>query len=50
MSKQITWILNDADTDAHVGDILLGPEQVGGAARGYSVTKRSLHGGKREGV
>ena len=50
MSNKKTWILNDVDTDTHETDISLGPEQVGGPARGYSVTKRSLRGGKREGV
>ena len=45
-----TWILTDVDADVFVDPITLGPEQAGGPARGYSVTKRTLHGGRREGV
>jgi galactose mutarotase-like enzyme len=49
MSKK-SWILTDVDADVFVDQITLGPEQAGGPARGYSVTKRTLHGGRREGV
>lgn len=49
MSKK-SWILTDVDTDVFVDQITIGPEQAGGSARGYSVTKRVLHGGLREGV
>ena len=45
-----TWILTDVDADASQEQLSLGPAQVGGIARGYSVTKRTLHGGLREGV
>jgi hypothetical protein len=45
-----TWILTDVDADIYQEQISIGPELVGGPAQGYSVTKRTLHGGKREGV
>ncbi len=45
-----TFILTDVAEDLYVERISLGPEQIGGAARGYSVTKRTLRGGLREGV
>lgn len=44
------WILTDVNADIYQEQISLGPDQVGGSARGYSVTKRRLHGGQREGV
>ena len=49
MAKK-TWTLTDVDRDEYVEAISLLPEQVGGPATGYSVTKRSLHGGLRQGV
>ena len=45
-----TWILTDVDADIYQEQISLGPDQVGGPARGYSVTKRTLRGGRRDGV
>jgi galactose mutarotase-like enzyme len=45
-----TWTLTDVEQDIFVDQITLGPEQVGGSARGYSVTKRVLRGGLRDGV
>lgn len=45
-----TWILTDVDADVYQDQITLGPDQVGGSARGYSVSKRTLRGGLREGV
>ena len=45
-----TWILTDVDSDVYVERISLGPDQVGGSAKDYSVTKRTLRGGRREGV
>lgn len=45
-----TWILTDVDADVYQDQITLGPDQVGGSARGYSVNKRTLRGGLREGV
>jgi galactose mutarotase-like enzyme len=45
-----TWTLTDVDADIYQEQIVLGPEQVGGSARGYSVVKRRLYGGRRDGV
>ena len=44
------WILTDVDADIYQEQISLGPDQVGGPARNYSVTKKTLRGGRREGV
>jgi len=49
MAKK-TWTLCDVDRDIYVERIALSPTQVGGTARGYSVTKRTLRGGLRDGV
>jgi galactose mutarotase-like enzyme len=45
-----SWILTDVETDVYQEQICLGPDQVGGPACGYRVSKRTLHGGRREGV
>lgn len=45
-----TWTLTDVDAGIYVEQITLGPDQVGGSARGYSVTKRRLRGGLSDGV
>jgi galactose mutarotase-like enzyme len=45
-----SWILTDVEADVYQEQICLGPDQVGGPARGYRVSKRTLHGGRREGV
>jgi hypothetical protein len=45
-----TWTLTDVDQDICVDQITLGPEDVGGTARGYRVSKRTLRGGLRDGV
>ena len=45
-----TWTLTDVDRDIFVEQIRLTPEDVVGAATGYSVTKRRLRGGLRDGV
>ncbi|MEI8375956.1 MAG: aldose 1-epimerase family protein [Planctomycetota bacterium] len=45
-----TWTLVDHDQDLYVDQIALGPEQVGGAAEGYSVVKRTLRAGLSQGV
>jgi galactose mutarotase-like enzyme len=47
---QKTWVLTDVDADVYQDQIVLGPDQAGGAAKGYSVIKRTLRGGLREGV
>jgi hypothetical protein len=45
-----TWTLTDVVEDIYLDQIALGPDQVGGAAKGYSVAKRTLRGGLRDGV
>jgi galactose mutarotase-like enzyme len=45
-----TWTLTDVDQDTYVQSLSLRPTDVKGAATGYSLTKRALHGGLREGV
>ena len=49
MAKK-TWTLTDVDQDQYVEGISISPDDVGGTATGYSVTKRTLRGGLREGV
>ena len=49
MSRK-TWELTDVLDDTFTEQISLGPEQVGGPAQGYSVAKRTLRGGLRDGV
>lgn len=45
-----TWTLLDAAANAHVDELELTPKEVGGTARGYRVSKRTLRGGIRDGV
>ena len=45
-----SWVLTDVDADIFEEHVSLGPEDVGGPARGYSVVKRTLRGGLRDGV
>jgi galactose mutarotase-like enzyme len=45
-----SWTILDTATNAHVDELALGPENVGGTARGYSISKRTLRGGVSEGV
>jgi galactose mutarotase-like enzyme len=45
-----TWTLTDVDQDLFVENIAVSPKQVGGKATGYSVAKRTLRGGPRDGV
>ncbi len=45
-----TWVLTDVDQDLYVDSILLSPRNVPGSATGYSLTKRTLRGGLRDGV
>jgi len=49
MAKK-TWTLCDVDQDLYVDALALSPAQVGGAAKGYSIVKRTLRGGLRDGV
>jgi len=48
--SQRTWILTDLEQDVFVDQLAVGPDQVGGAATGYAVSKRTLRGGCRDGV
>jgi len=45
-----TWTLTDVDQDVFADGITISPSDVGGTATGYSVTKRTLRGGLRDGV
>ncbi len=45
-----TWILADVEADIYVERLALGPQEAGGPAKGYSVTKRTLRGGLQNGV
>lgn len=45
-----TWTLTDLARDLHVDQLHVGPRDVGGPAVGYSVRKRTLAGGLRQGV
>ena len=47
---QKTWTLTDVTNDIYFDQIMLTPEDVGGTAAGYSVVKRTLRGGLRDGV
>ena len=49
MAKK-TWTLTDVDNDIYVEEINLCPDDVEGGAGGYSVRKRTLRGGLRDGV
>lgn len=44
------WTVIDVATQTHLNELAIGPQAVGGAARGYSVTKRTLRGGLCDGV
>ena len=44
------WVLTDVDNDVHIDSLQVGSADVGGRARGYSVSKRTLAGGLRHGV
>ena len=45
-----SWVLTDVDQDKYIDALLISHRDVGGAARGYSIRKRRLHGGLRDGV
>ncbi len=49
MAKK-TWTLTDVDNNKYVEQIDLCPDDVAGSAGGYSVHKRTLRGGLRDGV
>jgi hypothetical protein len=42
--------LTDVEQNVYVEKTAISPDQVGGTATGYSVTKRTLRGGLRDGV
>lgn len=44
------WMLTNQEQDVYVDRFTLRPEHVGGAAAGYSVTKRTLRSGLSQGV
>lgn len=45
-----TWTLCDVDQDLYIDQITIRDTDVGGPARGYSVVKKTLRGGLRDGV
>ncbi len=49
MAKK-TWTLTDVNQEVFVDEISISPDDVEGGATGYSVTKRTLRGGLRDGV
>jgi len=49
MAKK-TWTLADVEQDVYVEELAISPEDVEGAAAGFSVAKRRLRGGLRDGV
>lgn len=49
VAKQ-TWTLTDVEQNIHLPALSLDPSSIGGNARGYKVTKRTLSGGLRDGV
>jgi hypothetical protein len=50
MTSKRTWILTDVDQDIYHEGIVISPANVTGKAGGYTITKRTLRGGLREGV
>jgi galactose mutarotase-like enzyme len=49
MAKR-SWTLTDVTEDLYLDEIAISPDDIEGPATGYSVTKRTLRGGLREGV
>ncbi len=49
MAKQ-TWVVTDVEQDVYLESLALSPGNVKGKATGYSVSKRTLRGGLRDGV
>jgi galactose mutarotase-like enzyme len=45
-----SWTLTDLSQDKYVDRIKIGPQEVGGSAEGYSITKHTLRGGLSDGV
>jgi hypothetical protein len=49
MAKK-TWVLTDLEQNLNIEHIAIGPEQLGGQAAAYAVTKRTLQAGVSRGV
>jgi len=47
---KMSWTLIDREADAYLEQLSVGPGDVEGEATGYSVVKRTLRGGRSEGV
>jgi len=47
---KMSWTLIDREADAYLEQLAVGPDDVEGDATGYSVAKRTLRGGRSEGV
>jgi len=47
---KMSWTLIDRHADAYLEELCVGPADVEGEATGYSVVKRTLRGGRSEGV
>ena len=45
-----SWMLTDVDQDVYVDDLTISPDDAKGMPEGFSVTKRRLRGGLRDGV
>jgi len=45
-----TWVLTDLEEDVHLESLTIAPGELGPAAQGCSVVKRTLRGGLRSGV
>ena len=44
------WKLTDVASQTYIPELLIQPADVGGAAQGYSIQKRTLRGGRSDGV
>jgi galactose mutarotase-like enzyme len=47
---KMSWTLTDCEADAYLDELSVGPDDVDGKATGYSVVKRTLRGGRSDGV
>jgi len=47
---KMSWTLIDRDADAYLDQLSVGPGDIEGEATGYSVVKRTLRGGRSDGV
>ena len=44
------WVVTDVAHATYLDDLSISPQDVGGSADGYSVTKKTLRGGLTDGV